>query len=114
MSWLEMALHWLVSGAALAITAFLVPGFKIKGFTTALMASLFIGAANFLIKPFLIFLSLPLTILTLGFFLFVVDAAILRLCAAFMKDFEITNWFSAVVGAIILTLTGGVLHRLLI
>ncbi len=109
-----MGLHWLVSGAALALTAFLVPGFRIKGFLTALMAALLIGAANWMIRPFLQFLALPLTILTLGFFLFVVDAAILRLCAAFMKNFEITNWFSAVVGAIILTLTGGFLHFLLL
>ena len=114
MSWLGMALHWIVSGIALAVTAFLVPGFRVRGFSTALMAVLLIGAANALIKPFLIFLTLPLTILTLGFFLFVVDACILKLCAAFMKDFEITNWFSAVVGAIILTLTSGFLHFVLI
>ncbi len=114
MSLLAIALHWLVSGAALAITAFLVPGFRVKGFSTALMATLFIGAANFMIKPFLVFLTLPLTVLTLGFFLFVVDACILKLCAAFMKNFEITNWFSAVVGAIILTITGGILHVALI
>src|SRR5262245_60298220 len=114
MSWLEMVLHWFVSGAALGVTAFLVPGFRIKGISTVLMAILFIGAANIFIKPFLIFMSLPLTILTLGFFLFVVDAAILRLCAAFMKDFDITNWFSAVVGAIILTLTSGFLHYIFI
>lgn len=114
MSWLGMAMHWIVSAVALAITAFLVPGFRIRGFSTALMASLLIGAANFTIRPFLIFLSLPLTVLTLGFFLFIVDAAILRLCAAFMKDFEISNWFSAVLGTIILSLTSGFLHFVLI
>lgn len=114
MTWFEMLGHWIVAGLAIGVTAFLVPGFRIRGFSTMLMAALFIGAANIFIKPFLIFLSLPLTILTLGFFLFVVDAAILRLCAAFMKDFEITNWFSAVVGAIILTLTSGFLHYLFI
>lgn len=114
MSWLELLLHWLVSGAALGITAFLVPGFRIKGISTILMATLFIGAANFAIKPLLLFLTLPLTILTLGFFVFVVDAAILRLCAAFMKNFDITNWFSAVVGAIILTFTSSFLHYVFI
>jgi putative membrane protein len=103
-----------VAAGSLGVTAFLVPGFRIRGFTTMLMAAVFIGAANIFIKPFLIFLSLPLTILTLGFFLFVIDAAILRLCAAFMKDFEITNWFSAVVGAIILTLTSSFMHYMFI
>lgn len=114
MTWLELLAHWVVSGAALGITAFLVPGFRIKGLTTMLMATLFIGAANIVIKPFLLFLSLPITLLTLGFFIFVVDAAILRLCAAFMKNFDITNWFSAVVGAIILTFTSGFLHYMFI
>ena len=114
MSWLEMILHWFVSGAALGVTAFVVPGFRIRGLTTMLMATLLIGAANIFIKPLLIFLSLPLTVLTLGFFLFVVDAAILRWCAAYMKDFDMTNWFSAVVGAIILSLTSGFLHYVFI
>jgi len=110
MSWLELFLHWVVASAALGITAFLVPGFRIKGISTIMMATLFIGGANYYIKPFLEFLTLPITILTLGFFLFVIDAAILRLCAAFMKNFDITNWFSAVVGAIILTFTSSFLH----
>jgi putative membrane protein len=114
MNWWPLFLHWIVSSLALTITAFLVPGFRIKGITTAMMATLLIGAANFFIKPFLLFLTLPLTVLTLGFFLFVVDAAILRLCAAFLKNFEITNWFSAVIGTVILSLTSGYLHYLFI
>lgn len=114
MTWMEMLLQWIVSSAALGITALVVPGFRIKGISTAFMATLMIGAANIFIKPLLVFLTLPLTVVTLGFFLFVVNAAILRLCAAFMKNFDITNWFSAVVGAIILAVTSGFLHYVFI
>lgn len=114
MNWLPLFLHWVVSGAALGLTAAIVPGFRVRGLFTSMIAVLLIGAANMYIKPFLVILALPLTVVTLGFFLFVVDAAILRLCAAFLKDFEITNWFSAVLGAIILSFTSGILHYLFI
>ncbi|MGE4133646.1 MAG: phage holin family protein [Bdellovibrionales bacterium] len=107
-------LHWMVSGGALMVTAALVPGFRIKGFGAALIASLLIGLANFFLKPLLIFLTLPLTILTLGLFLFVVDAIILRICAGVMKSFEITNWFSAIIGGVILAVSSSILHWLVI
>jgi putative membrane protein len=113
-NWLYLLLYWIVSGAALALTAALTPGFRIRGFSTAMIAVLLIGAANYFIRPVLLFLTFPLTILTLGFFVFVVDAIILRICSAFLDDFEITNWFSAVIGAVILALTSSLLHFVLI
>src|SRR4051812_26362023 len=97
-SFLALLVHWMVSGVALALTAAVVPGFRIRGFGTALIASLFIGAANVVLRPILIFLTFPLTILTLGFFIFVVDAIILRISAAVLKDMEISSWFSAIIG----------------
>jgi putative membrane protein len=107
-------MHWIVSGLALAVAAALTPGFRIRGFSTALFASLLIGGANIVLKPLLVFLTLPLTIITLGLFLFVVDAIILRICAAFLKDFEITGWISAIIGAVFLALTSSLLHWLFI
>ena len=111
---LEWIIYWLVSGAALYVTAALVPGFRIQGFGTAVLASLIISAVNWVLRPILIVLSLPLTVLTLGFFLFVIDAIILRICAGMMEKFEISNWFSAVMGAIILAMTSGILHFIFI
>lgn len=110
MSWITLLAHWAVSGVALLLTAALTPGFRVRGFFTALLATLIIGLANIFVRPFLVFLSLPLTILTLGLFLFVIDAIILRVCAAFLKDFEITNWFSAILGAIVLAVSSSFLH----
>ncbi|MGE0526318.1 MAG: phage holin family protein [Bdellovibrionales bacterium] len=106
--------HWIVSGFALGLTALIVPGFRIRGVFTTLVAVLVLGLANMFVRPVLLFLTFPLTILTLGLFIFVVDAIILRLCAAVLKNFEITNWLSAIVGAMILALTSGVLHWMLI
>ncbi|HMN67675.1 MAG TPA: phage holin family protein [Bdellovibrionales bacterium] len=114
LNWIEWLGYWIVSALALALTAALVPGFRIRGFGAAMIASLVIGIANFLMKPLLILLTLPLTILTLGLFIFVVDAVILRVSAALLEDFEITNWISAILGAVILAITSGLLHWLFI
>jgi putative membrane protein len=114
MNLIQLFAHWIVSGIALALTAALLPGFRLSGFTTALFASLVIGVANIYLRPVLIFLTFPLTILTLGFFILVVDALILRLCAAFLKGFEITNWISAILGGVILAITSSFLHWMLI
>jgi putative membrane protein len=112
--WVYLLLYWIVSAMALGLTAFLTPGFRVRGFGTAMIATFLIAAANYYIRPVLIFLTFPITVLTLGFFIFVVDAIILRLCAAMLSDFEISGWISAVVGAILLSVTSGLLHWLLI
>ena len=111
---LSLILHWVVSALALAVTAAIVPGFRIRGFTTALIAVVILGVANYTVWPLLVFLTLPLTIVTLGLFLFVVDAIILRLISVFLKDFEISGWISAILAAVILSLTSGILHWLLV
>jgi putative membrane protein len=105
--------QWIVSAAALLLTAKVMPGFRIKGFGSALVAAVVIGLANILIWPILIFLTLPINILTLGLFTFVVNGAILKLCAAILKGFEITNWFSAILGAIVLSIVNWLLRLLL-
>jgi len=111
---LAMILHWVVSAMALALTAAIVPGFKLQGFSTALFATFILGVLNYILWPVLAFLTFPLTIITLGLFLFVVDAIVLRICAAFMKNFEISGWISAILGAVILSFSNSILHYLLI
>lgn len=106
--------YWIVSALALALTAAIVPGFRIRRFKGALIASLIIGLANMFVRPLLVFLTFPITILTLGLFLWVVDAIVLRLCAALLDDFEISNWLSAILGAIILAITSSLLHWMFI
>ena len=106
--------HWCVSALALMVTAYVVPGFKVKSFFAALIAALVIGLANLTIWPILFFLTLPLNILTLGLFTFVVNAIVLRICAGILKGFEISGWFSAIVGAVILAVVGTGLHYLVV
>ena len=107
-------LHWVVSAGALLITSYVVPGFKVRNFKGALIACVIIGLANVFIRPLLLFLTLPLNILTLGLFTFVVNAVILRICAGVLRDFDIRGWGSAIIGAVVLAFVGAGLHFFLV
>jgi putative membrane protein len=71
---LSFFLRWLITAVSLLITAQIVPGIEIKNFTVALIAAVALGLINAIIRPLLILFTLPLTILTLGLFIFVVNA----------------------------------------
>src|SRR3954453_862449 len=103
-------LHWFVSALALLCTAYFVEGFKVKDFKSALLASLVIGVANILVRPILLLLTLPLNLLTLGLFTFVVNGIVLKLCSKAVPGFNIKDWSSAIFGALILAIVGTLLH----
>src|SRR5262245_22833910 len=106
--------HWFVSALALLVTSAIVPGFRMRGFTTALLASFVIGILNVLVWPILFLLTLPFTVVTFGLFLLVLDAIVLKICAAFLKNFEISGWLSAIFGAAILAMASSLLHWLVV
>lgn len=101
-------LHWIVSALALLATAYMVPGFKVSGFVAALIAAVVVGIGNAILWPLLAFLTLPLTILTFGLFLFVVNGIVIKICAAIVPGFEVTTWTAAIIGAIVLTIFSAV------
>jgi putative membrane protein len=107
-------LHWLVSGLAVFLTSYFIPGFKVSGFIAACFAALAIGLANAIIWPVLFFINLPINLLTLGLFTFVVNGATLKMTAALMPGFRIESWFSAIFGSVVLSIVGLVLHYVLI
>jgi len=105
-------LTWLVTAVALLITANIVPGFGVRNFVSALLASVVIGLVNAVVRPILIVLTLPLTILTLGLFLFVVNAISIWIAGALTPGFTVTGLFPALIGSIVLTLVAGVINFL--
>ena len=107
-------LNWLVSGLAVFLTSKIVTGFEVRGYLSALLAALVIGLANAVIWPILVFLTLPITIITFGLFLFVVNAAVLKICAALLPGFAIKSWLSAILGSIVLSLVSMFLHYILV
>ena len=107
-------LRWIVTAIALMITAYLLPGFQVGSFLSALFTALVIGFANVTIKPILLILTLPLTIITLGLFTFIVDGIVLRICAALLPNFSIKSWGTAFLGAVVLALVNTGLHFLIV
>lgn len=101
---MDLLIVWLLSALFLYLTAAIVPGFVIRSFPSALLAAVVVGFFNMILKPLLLFLTLPLNILTLGLFTFVVQAIILRISAAFLSGFDIKGWFPAILGAFVLSL----------
>jgi putative membrane protein len=103
-------ISFLVYAAAVYITALLVPGIKIKDFGTAAIAGLLLILARYTIKPILVLLTLPVTVLTMGLFLIVINAFIVKIVAAVLDDFKVEGFIPAIIYSIALAVIGTVLQ----
>lgn len=101
---MEILLTWLVAALLIMFVAYLLPGVTVSGFFTALIAALVLGLVNAFIKPGLVFLTLPLNILTLGAFTFVLNALMIMIVAAVVPGFKINNFWWALLFSLILSL----------
>ena len=99
-----LVLQALFVGFLLYIVARLVPGMEIDGCLNAILAGLVLGIINALLKPLLVMLTLPITVLTLGLFLLVVNAFLLWLASAFVPGFQVKGFGAALLGALLLSL----------
>lgn len=96
-------LRWLLNVLAIILTAALLPGFQVEVWG-AIVGSIFLGVINAIIRPILIILTLPLNILTLGLFTFVINGVMLYITNATVKGFEISNFGWAILTAIVLSI----------
>ena len=97
-------IRWAVCALALWVARALVPGIRIEGAATLWLAALLLGFVNAVVRPLLVFFTFPLTILTLGLFLFVINAAMLGLVAAMLDRMTISGFWSALAGSIVVSL----------
>ncbi len=97
-----------ISALGLWLASAIVPGIRIEGLSTLVLAALLLGVVNAVVRPLLVLLTLPFTILTLGLFLLVVNAAMLGLVAVLLENFSISGFFAAVLGSIVVSLTSWV------
>ncbi len=107
---MRLLAHWIVNAAALLLVAYLYPGVQVAGFGAALVAALVLGLVNAVIRPILVILTLPVTLLTLGLFLFVINALLFWFVAEILRGFAVTGFGAALVGSIlysIITLLAG-------
>lgn len=108
-----MIVRWLINALALYLTAVLLPGMQFRGLGATLLAAAVLGIVNAVIRPLLLLLTLPLNIVTLGLFTFVINALMLLLTSAVVPGFTISGFGSAIVGAIVLTIISFILSHLI-
>jgi putative membrane protein len=103
---------WLVNALALYVMAQLIPGIEIRGFGTAMIATIVFGLADVILGPILRFLALPLTFLTLGLFLLVIKGFLLKVAAMFTPGFRVNGCLPAILGAVVLAVLSYLLRHL--
>ena len=100
----DLLLVWLINALALLALPYLVPSVRVESFYTALIAALLLGLVNTLIRPLLVLLTLPVTVLTLGLFVFVINGLLFWFVASFVQGFAVGGFWSAFFGAIVYAL----------
>ena len=110
---LTLIARWIVNAGALLLVAYMYSGVQVTSFTAALVAALVIGLVNAVVRPILVLLTLPVTILTLGLFLFVINALLFWFVAEVVSGFTVGGFMAALIGSllfsIITTITSWVL-----
>ena len=108
----RLLLNWILSAVAILATASVLPGIRVEGFFMALLAAVIIGFVNGTLGALLKFVTFPLTLLTLGLFWLVINAFMLMLASWLAPGFEVTNFFAAFFGALLLSLINMILRAL--
>ncbi|NJK39937.1 MAG: phage holin family protein [Oscillatoriales cyanobacterium RM1_1_9] len=106
---LNFFITWILAAIALSITAFIVPGVAISNWQAAAVAAIVMGLVNAIVKPILTILTLPITLLTLGLFLLVVNAISLSLVGFITPGLTISGFWPALFGAIVLSLVSSLI-----
>ena len=96
--------RWLIITMAILLASQFVPGIKVDSISTVVIAAALLGLINVFIKPILIIFTLPLNILTLGLFTFIINALLLELVAYFVKGFEVQSFLAAFLGSLIISI----------
>jgi putative membrane protein len=110
---MKLIAKWLLSAAALLAVAYLYSGVEIKSYSSALIAALVVGLFNAVLRPILVILTLPVTVLTLGLFLFVINALMFWSAAGVMEGFNVTGFGAALIGSLIYSVMGIVIDSAL-
>jgi putative membrane protein len=115
---LKLIAKWVLSASALLFVAYFYSGVEVRSFATAMVAALVIGLLNAVVRPVLVVLTLPVTVLTLGLFLFVINALMFWAASALLDGFVVRSFLAALIGSLLYTAIGMVidsaLERLLV
>ncbi|MCL5090799.1 MAG: phage holin family protein [Patescibacteria group bacterium] len=110
---MNFLVNLLISSLAIFVTAYILPGIELTNFWTAIVVALVLGLVNAIIRPFLIIITLPINILTLGLFTLVINALLVLLVSAIVPGFHVRSFGWAVLFGLILTLINWVIYAIL-
>ncbi len=110
---MKLIVKWLLSAAALLAVAHFYSGVEVKTFTAALIAAVVIGLLNTFIRPVLVILTLPVTVLTLGLFMFIINALMFWAAASLLAGFHVNGFVAALIGSVLYSLMGIVIESAL-
>lgn len=108
---LNLLLRLIMLTTGVFLAAYLVPGVNVEGYAPALKAAVLLGVLNLIVKPVILILTLPINILTLGLFTFILNGFILWFVGYAVSGFEVAGFFAAFIGAIVISLLSIVLNR---
>jgi putative membrane protein len=103
---MKIIIRWALLAAALLLVAYLYPGVKVAGFGAALIAAFVLGLFNTLVRPLLVLLTLPVTVITLGLFLFVINALMFWAAASVLDGFNVASFGAALIGSVLYSVCG--------
>ncbi len=109
---MSILISWLVSALAILTASYLLPGVHIAGFLTALAVAVVLGIINAILKPILVILTLPINLLTLGLFTFVINALLVMLVSTIVPGFKVDGFLWALIFSILLSIINMFLHKI--
>ena len=110
---MSLILRVIVAAFALLVVAHIVPGITVSGLYPAIIAAIFLGLLNAIVRPILVVLTLPITIVTLGLFIFIINATIFLFVASFVDGFHVDGIVPALIGSILVSLTSSIANKFL-
>lgn len=110
----KLLVVWVLNALALMAVAYLVPGIHVANFTAALLAAVVIGFANVLVKPILVILTLPITLLTLGLFLLVINGLLFWFIGHLLQGFSVNSVLTGVIGALVYSVIAWILSAIVL
>lgn len=110
---MKLLIHIAVTAGALLLVAHYMPGIDVEGVTPALIAALLLGILNALVRPILVLLTLPITVLTLGLFIFCINAVLFLVVAAFVDGFTVSGFWVALFGSLLVSVVSTLINKVI-
>jgi putative membrane protein len=105
-----LLINWFIATIAILVAAYLIPGIRVDTIGAAVIGAAILGVLNAVVKPILVILTLPITLLTLGLFLFVINALMFLLAGSLLSGFHVQSFWPALLGSLVVTIVSYVAH----